>query len=140
MFSVQQIYIFHFSAKNKRFLYVLLNFIWYYSWICEIYRMAITFSIFNLTSEKYYIVASYFACEISFYSITTIGSVNCNHTSLVETYLISFWIRFSFLIIVPKYLNCTTFSKHVTNLYVMILPCILVKGEQHVLSFLYVYL
>jgi hypothetical protein len=53
--------------------------------------------------------------------------------------LISSWIKFWLATVVPKYLNCVTFSKHVSYLYIMILPCILVTRQQHILSVLYVY-
>lgn len=71
MFSVhlivKKIYIFYYNVEH---------FIRCYSWIYEIHRMATKFSIFNLSSEKYYITVSYCKCEISFYSITTIGNVD----------------------------------------------------------------
>jgi hypothetical protein len=51
--------------------------------------------------------------------------------------LISSWIKFWFVTVVPKYLNCATFSKEfVSSLYVTILACILVTKQQHILSFL----
>jgi hypothetical protein len=39
--------------------------------------------------------------------------------------LISFWIKFWFLTVIPKYLNCDIFSKDMFAIvYTMILPCI----------------
>jgi hypothetical protein len=53
--------------------------------------------------------------------------------------LISSWIKFWFVTVVPKYLNCAKLSEDVSYLYVMILLSVLVTRHQHMLSFLCVY-
>jgi hypothetical protein len=56
--------------------------------------------------------------------------------SLLTFSLIKFW----FVTLVPKYLNCATFLKNLLAVfYIMILPCILVTRQIHIFSFLCIY-
>jgi hypothetical protein len=53
--------------------------------------------------------------------------------------LIFFWIKFWFVTVIPKYLNCHIFKWSTSYFYIPISVCILVMRHQHILSFLYVY-
>jgi hypothetical protein len=49
----------------------------------------------------------------------------------INLLLISSWMTFWLVAVIPKFLNCDSFSNAVSYLYVPILTCILVTRQQH---------